>query len=150
MEPDTAEHVNKPLVVISTLLWRWFGDLSDNSGGRYEACAMVAICACRSVELHWQTSLIRVMDATLQTRDLTSFKAGLIRICTLNLFGAALRVGYSFMQARLTWKWRNKLTGLIHGAYFQRSTFYFIGEGGGVSGNKMTDAGAAALSIPAP
>ncbi|MAC31648.1 MAG: hypothetical protein CL948_09215 [Erythrobacter sp.] len=58
----------------------------------------------------------------------------------LNTGGAALRILYSYLQARLTWKWRKKLTDHVHDAYFQNKAYYFIGEGGGVKGSKMLDA----------
>ena len=33
--------------------------------------------------------------------------------------GAGLRLMYSFLQSRLTWKWRKKLTKVLHDKYFQ-------------------------------
>ena len=44
----------------------------------------------------------------------------------------------SYLQARLTWKWRYKLTNHVHDAYFQNKAYYFIGEGGGVKGGSLS------------
>ena len=45
--------------------------------------------------------------------------------------GAWLRIIYSYLQARLTWKWRTKLTNILHREYFGGINYYLIGEGGG-------------------
>ena len=38
---------------------------------------------------------------------------------------------YGFFQSRLTWKWRGKLTRLMHAQYFAGINYYLIGPGGG-------------------
>ena len=58
-------------------------------------------------------------------------QVGLVRIATLNFGGAVLRIFYSYLQARLTWKWRGKLTRLMHAQYFAGINYYLIGPGGG-------------------
>eukprot|EP01049_Picozoa_sp_SAG25_P007724 SAG25_NODE_648_length_6205_cov_2.314609_3_plen_107_part_00 len=58
----------------------------------------------------------------------------------MDAHAAALRILYSYLQARLTWKWRMKLTDHVHRAYFKNKAYYFVGEGGGVKGSKMLDA----------
>ena len=48
--------------------------------------------------------------------------AAILSLNTLaNTGGAALRILYSYLQARLTWKWRKKLTDHVHDAYFQNN-----------------------------
>ena len=54
-----------------------------------------------------------------------------MRIVGLNVAGAFLRLAYSYLQARLTWKWRKKLTDTIQAEYFSGLNYYLIGEGGG-------------------
>ena len=58
-------------------------------------------------------------------------QVGLVRIATLNFGGAVLRIFYSYLQARLSWKWRGKLTRLMHAQYFAGINYYLIGPGGG-------------------
>ena len=43
-----------------------------------------------------------------------------------------------YLQARLTWKWRYKLTDHVHSLYFRNKAYYFIGEGG-VSAQKTIE-----------
>jgi ABC-type uncharacterized transport system fused permease/ATPase subunit len=101
---------------------------------------MVLVCLSRAAEFKLQTQVVRWMDGTLTSRNLTDFRTGLVRLAILNTGGAGLRILYSYLQARLTWKWRQKLTDHVHNAYFQNKAYYFIGEGGGVKGSKMVDA----------
>ena len=53
----------------------------------------------------------------------------------------------SYLQARLTWKWRYKLTNHVHDAYFQNKAYYFIGEGGGVKGGDISLCLSVSLSL---
>ena len=112
---------------------------AETKAGRIEALGMLLICLCRSAELTLQTRAVSWLDGTLQTRNVADFKTGLLKIVTLNIGGAFLRILYSYLQSRLTWKWRFKLTDHAHSLYFKSKAYYFIGEGGGVGGDKMTD-----------
>ena len=98
----------------------------------------------------------------LNSRDIAVFKRGLVQTVGCAIAGAAFRLTYSYLQARLTWKWRNKLTRVCHEKYFRDMNYYFIGEGvrpqrtfrlagvklpdlgrrwqGGTGGDKMEDA----------
>ena len=65
----------------------------------------------------------------LNSRDIAVFKRGLVQTVGCAIAGAAFRLTYSYLQARLTWKWRNKLTRVCHEKYFRDMNYYFIGEG---------------------
>ena len=139
-ERRSDAELNKPLLQITSLFWTWFTRRSETKAGRLEACGMLAICLARAVELVLQTEAVRILDGTLNSRNLAQFKVGLLRITLVSLGGSLLQLLYSYLQARLTWKWRKKLTDHVHDAYFQNKAYYFIGEGGGVKGSKMLDA----------
>ena len=55
----------------------------------------------------------------LNSRDIAVFKRGLVQTVGCAIAGAAFRLTYSYLQARLTWKWRNKLTRVCHEKYFR-------------------------------
>jgi ABC-type uncharacterized transport system fused permease/ATPase subunit len=127
--------LNKPLLQILRLFVTWFGQLSETKAGRLEACGMLAICLLRAVELKLSVEAVRFMDGTLNSRNLVDFKVGLVRILVLNLGGSLLQLLYSYLQARLTWKWRHKLTDHVHSLYFRNKSYYFISN----IGDKLTD-----------
>jgi ABC-type uncharacterized transport system fused permease/ATPase subunit len=132
--------ISKPFKLIARLIKQWFFTAGEKGTGRWEAVGMVGLCLSRAYEFKLQTRAVRWMESTLTTRNLAEFKVGLVRVALLNFGGAALRILYSYLQARITWKWRGKLTDHVHDAYFSAKAFYFIGEGGGVAGSKMIDA----------
>ena len=66
---------------------------------------MLGICLARAYEVSLTTRAVRILDATLNSRNVAAFKTGLVRIVFINLGGAILRIAYSYLQARLTWKW---------------------------------------------
>jgi len=139
-DEDDSGDFSKPFKLVAKILQKWFFTRSEEGTGRWEAAGMVAVCLSRAAEFKLQTQVVRWMDGTLTTRNLGDFRTGLVRLALLNTGGAALRILYSYLQARLTWKWRKKLTDHVHDAYFQNKAYYFIGEGGGVKGSKMLDA----------
>lgn len=99
--------------------------------GETEVLGMLAICAARSWELMLTTETVRTLDSTLASRNLATFKSGLLRYAAIALLGSWLRIIYAYIQARLTWKWRKKLTDTIQAEYFSGLNYYLIGEGGG-------------------
>ena len=131
--------LNKPLLQITSLFWTWFTRRSETKAGRLEACGMLAICLARAVELVLQTEAVRILDGTLNSRNLALFKVGLLRITLVSFGGSLLQLLYSYLQARLTWKWRYRLTDHVHSLYFRNKAYYFVGEGGGVGGDKLSD-----------
>ena len=139
-DDESSGDFAKPIKAVASLLRRWFFTRSEEGTGRWEAAGMVAVCLCRAAEFKLQTEVVRFMDATLTTRSLADFRVGIVRIGTLNFGGALLRILFSYLQARLTWKWRFKLTNHVHDAYFANKAYYFVGDGGGVRGSKMVDA----------
>ena len=139
-DDDAGGDFSKPFKLVAKILQRWFFTKSEEGTGRWEALGMVGVCLSRAVEFKLQTQAVRWMNGTLTTRNLDDFKKGLVQVAVLNFGGALLRILYSYLQARLTWKWRSKLTTHVHDAYFQNKAYYFIGEGGGVKGQKMLDA----------
>lgn len=66
---------------------------------------------------------MRTLDSTLASRNLVTFKAGLVRYALIALLGSWLRIIYGYIQARLTWKWRKKLTDKIQ--VMAASCFFF-------------------------
>ena len=104
-----------------------------------EALGMLAITLCKIVELKLQTAVMRALDRTLSSRSLVDFRAGLIRGTLVGLGGAWLRMVYGYLQARLTWKWRKKLTVLFHEKYFSGFNYYWLGAGGGRGMDKIED-----------
>ena len=60
----------------------------------------------------------------LNSRDIAVFKRGLVQTVGCAIAGAAFRLTYSYLQARLTWKWRKKLTDLFHSKYFSGFNYY--------------------------
>ena len=123
---DDGGGLNAPLWKMWALLqpsWRSFLQ------GEAEAAGMLAICVVRIFEFRMQTGIVRALNATLSSRNVTDFKAGLLRSTAVALGGALLRIVYSYLQARLTWKWRVKLTTLLHEKYFAGNAFYLLGPG---------------------
>ena len=78
---------------------------------------MLAICLARAYELRLSTEVVRALDATLANRSLAAFKAGLLKAVVVSLGGSWLRIVYGYLQARLTWKWRRKLTTMCQAQY---------------------------------
>eukprot|EP01047_Picozoa_sp_COSAG01_P034196 COSAG01_NODE_2556_length_7460_cov_14.297786_8_plen_590_part_00 len=134
---DGGEDVNAPL----KKLWRllrpsWKQVIGDEK----EILAMFVLCLCRGVELRLNTAVVRALDSTLANRNADDFRRGLLRGAVLWIGGSWVRIAYSYLQARLTWKWRRKLTELLHKEYFSGMCYYLIGEGGGRGHEKMSDA----------
>jgi ABC-type uncharacterized transport system fused permease/ATPase subunit len=100
---------------------------------------MLLIAACRVFELKMQTDLVRQLERTLSTRNLADFKLALAQGTAVQLGGAALRLVYSFLQSRLTWKWRHKLTAVLHDKYFDGMNYYWVGAGAGNSASRLHD-----------
>ena len=105
----------------------------------WESLAMLAICGLRLIEFRMQTDVIRVLDGTLNSRNVAIFRAGLIKGTCVQFGGAVLSIIYGFIQSRLTWKWRYKLTNMMHNEYFKNMNYYYVGAGGGKDGLKMDD-----------
>jgi ABC-type uncharacterized transport system fused permease/ATPase subunit len=132
-----GESVNVPLWKIWNLLrpsWKeiWNGEL--------ECVGMLAISCVQMVEIRFKTRFVQLMDTTLVSRDLAAFKFGLKRWVVLALAGAWMRIIYGYTHSRLSWKWKKKLTDLVHDKYFGGINYYLIGEGGGRGVDKMADA----------
>ena len=132
-----GEDVNAPLRKMWALLcpsWRTV------FAGEAEILAMFALCLARGVELRLNTSVVRALDTTLANRNVAQFRSGLARGAVLWIGGTWVRILYGYLQARLTWKWRRKLTDLLHEQYFAGMCYYLIGEGGGRGKDRMSDA----------
>lgn len=124
-------------------LWKIWAILRPTAGtlltSEVEALGMLSITLCKIIELKLQTAVMRALDRTLSSRNLAEFRAGLIRGTLVGLGGAWLRMVYGYLQARLTWKWRKKLTVLFHEKYFSGFNFYWLGAGGGRGLDKIED-----------
>jgi ABC-type uncharacterized transport system fused permease/ATPase subunit len=104
-----------------------------------EATLMVAICAVRIAELMAQTTLTNMLFRTLNSRDVGAFRTGIIRGTAVSVGAAVLDIMYNYLQQRLNWKWRVKLTKTMHDKYFANMNYYFMGAGGGRRQMKMED-----------
>ena len=116
-----GEDVNAPLRKMWALLRP---SLRTIFAGESEILAMFALCLARGIELRLNTSVVRALDTTLANRNVADFRAGLARGAALWIGGTWVRILYSYLQARLTWKWRRKLTDLLHKQYFAGMCFY--------------------------
>ena len=81
----------------------------------------------------------RALDRTLWSRNRSEFLPRLAQATLVGLFGAWMRILYGYLQARLTWKWRKKLTDLFHSKYFSGFNYYWLGAGGGRGLDKIED-----------
>lgn len=108
--------------------------------GETEVLAMLGVCLARALEVRLTTDCVRVLDSTLTSRSIITFRAGLLRYGLVAFVGSWLRIGYGYLQARLTWKWRKKLTDKLHAEYFHGINYYLIGEGGARGADRMHDA----------
>ena len=137
-EADGADRdVNAPLWRVWQLLrpsWR------DVFSGEAEVVAMVALCLCRYAELRMNTRIVRALDTTLANRNVADFRRSLQLGAALWIGGAWVRIVYGYFQTRLSWKWRRKLTDLLHQRYFRGMCYYLIGAGGGRGSERMDDA----------
>ena len=128
---------------VNAPLWRMWKLLRPSWATMFrseaEIVGMVAICLCRAVELRLKTGVARRLAVTLVSRERGDFRIALGRMALVNLGGSWLRILYGYLQARLTWKWRRKLTLMCHDAYFSGLNYYMIGEGGSRGQDKMSD-----------
>jgi ABC-type uncharacterized transport system fused permease/ATPase subunit len=109
-------------------------------GEEREMLYMTFLNIMRAAELRLTTSVVKIMDATLASRSLGDFKKGMMYSFGVAIVGSWLRIIYGYFQARLTWKWKNKMTHKLHDMYFKGINYYLIGEGGGAAGKKLSDA----------
>ena len=71
-----------------------------------EMLGIGVLCACRYIELRLATSAVTALNTTLVSRSMPEFLVGLRNMTMVSLLGSWLRIGYSYCQARLTWKWK--------------------------------------------
>eukprot|EP01050_Picozoa_sp_SAG11_P003030 SAG11_NODE_163_length_13928_cov_29.869188_5_plen_252_part_00 len=117
----------KPIWQMARLLCPSFKQLM---GGEFEAVGMLLINLVRVVEIRFQTYITMVMERALNSRSLPGFKEGLLKGTALGFAATALGMVYGLLNARLTWKWRNKMTKVLHDKYFDGMNYYLIGAGG--------------------
>jgi ABC-type multidrug transport system fused ATPase/permease subunit len=131
------------LADLNAPLWKIWGYLrpswSAAFSSEFECAGMFAIALTKVVELKLQTEVVRALDRTLSSRNLADFKAGMIKGTAVACGGSLLRIIYSYLRARMTWKWRKKLTTLFHEKYFEGFNFYWLGAGGGRGMDKIED-----------
>lgn len=133
----TGDSHNAPLWKVWSLLCPSVKDLFTKEP---EMLGIGVLCACRYIELRLATSAVTALNTTLVSRSMPEFLMGLRNMTLVSLLGSWLRIGYSYCQARLTWKWKRKLTHRLHDLYFKGINYYLIGEGGGSGGRKLSDA----------
>jgi len=81
--------------------------------------SQLGICVVRIAELMAQTTVTTMLFRTLNSRDIGAFRAGIIRGTLVSVGAAALDIVYNYLQQRLNWKWRVKLTGMMHDKYLR-------------------------------
>ena len=135
---QAKENLNEPLWKIWTLLMP--PTLGSVLTDEREMLGMLAISLCRGLEVRLATATARTMGATLASRNLLDFRRGLLQTVGVGLLSSWLSIGSGYLQARLTWKWKKKLTHMLHDLYFKGINYYLIGEGGGRGGDKLADA----------
>eukprot|EP01051_Picozoa_sp_SAG22_P009762 SAG22_NODE_837_length_6911_cov_4.576629_6_plen_327_part_00 len=106
---------------------------------------MLPLSFCLSQCLRWVILYRRFqayeMEKVMASRNTAAFLALLPRAFLWQCFMPATnRLTFGYFKARMTWKWRYKMTHLLHAKYFSKMNYYFIGEGGGTGGDKMADA----------
>ena len=120
---------------------RWAGGWRSQFGGEVEFLCMIVACLSRWKEMSVATSLAYQMETVMASRDTARFLWLLPRCFLWQCFMPATnRLIFRYFQARLTWKWRYRMTEILHNSYFSNMNFYFIGDGGGVGKDKMADA----------
>lgn len=119
----------------------WREGWRSRFGGEAEFLCMVVACTSRWYEMSIATSLAYRMETVMASRNTQQFLALLPR-CFLwqCVMPATNRLCFRYFQARLTWKWRYRMTNTLHGLYFSNMNYYFIGDGGGTGADKMVDA----------
>ena len=133
----SGEGHNAPLWKVWSLLCPSLRELFTEEP---EMLGIAVLCACRYAELRLATAAVTILNTTLVSRSVPQFLIGLRNMTLVALLGSWLRIGYSYCQARLTWKWKTKLTHRLHDLYFSGINYYLIGEGGGSGGRKLSDA----------
>jgi hypothetical protein len=131
------EGLNEPLWKIWRLLMPGFADILKDE---WEMLGMLAVSVCRWPEVRLAAITARTMGATLASRNVVDFRRGLGQMVIVGLFSSWLSIASGYLQARLTWKWKKKLTHHLHDLYFKGINYYLIGEGGGKGGDKLADA----------
>ena len=86
---------------------------------------MFAVTLIRGYELKLQTEVVRALDRTLSSRSVPEFSRALLRGVLISVGGGVLRLVFGYLQARLSWKWRYKLTNLFHEKYFAGMNYYW-------------------------
>jgi ATP-binding cassette subfamily D (ALD) protein 3 len=132
-----GEGVNKPMWE----MWRilrptWKTAFSKES----EVLVMVVVALGRALEVRLLTQVIRVLDGTLTSRNAALFRAGLLRLLAVSSAGITLTLINEYLRARITWKWKQKLLGLLHRKYFDGLRYYQVSEGGAYGKDRMGDA----------
>jgi ABC-type uncharacterized transport system fused permease/ATPase subunit len=133
---SAREDLNAPLWKVWAMLKP---TLRSACSDEYESTLMLAICAVRIVELMLQTHVTDVLFRTLGSRDIRMFRRGIVQSTAVSIGAATLDIVYNWMQQRLNWKWRQKLTKVLHEKYFANMNYYFVGAGGGRGSLKMED-----------
>jgi ABC-type uncharacterized transport system fused permease/ATPase subunit len=117
----------KPIWQMAGLLCPSFSQLLS---GEFEAVGMLAINLVRVIEIRLQTHVTMVMERALNSRSLPAFKEGLAKGTGLAFAATALGMVYGLLNSRLTWKWKAKMTKILHDKYFDGMNYYLIGAGG--------------------
>ena len=116
----------KPIWQMGRLLCPSFKQLL---GGELEAVGMLMINLVRVVEIRLQTHITMIMERALNSRSVAGFKDGLLKGTAVAFAATALGMLYGLLQSRLTWKWKNKMTKILHDKYFDGMNYYLIGAG---------------------
>ena len=110
------------------------------TGKELEAVGMLALALTKRWEINFMYDTVGALESTFTSRDPALFWGSLVRVVAISFYGSAVDMVYSFLESRLTWKWKRKLTMLLHEKYFDDKAYYLIGPGGGPDGLEDPDA----------
>jgi ABC-type uncharacterized transport system fused permease/ATPase subunit len=117
---------------------KWFAKGKDGEGSSLMLTILV-LAGLRTVQISISTRVVQVLDELMNSRDIAGFKQYMVYSVVISLFGTCIRQTWNFTSAHLVVLWRQRLTARLHEEYFKGQAYYFLGDGGGTDGNKVTD-----------
>ena len=117
---------------------KWFAKGKEGEGSHLMLTILV-LAGLRTVQISISTHVVQVLDELMNSRDVAGFKQYMTYSVVISLFGACIRQVWNFTSAHLVVLWRQRLTDRLHEEYFKGQAYYFLGDGGGTDGKKVSD-----------
>ena len=129
-----------PMKIIWALIKpkKWFAPGKDGEGSRL-MLTILLLAGARIVQISIQTHVVQVLDQIMNSRDIGGFKRYMVYSIVISLFGTTIRQVWNYASAHLVVLWRIRLTDRLHEEYFRGQSYYFLTDGGGTDGKKVTD-----------